>query len=296
MKINTYCKLGGECCYAELLPKDIPSLQDKLRSKLFGQHIVQEFIVKAVASHYENIEKTKKPLVMTFHGTQGTGKNFVASMIAEAVFEKGTQSKYFHLFHGSVYEGSDNVFKHRDEIRAKILEAINDCPYSIFVFDEVDKMPPKIFDSISSMLDHHSLINGKDFTKAIFIFLTNFGGDEITKVLYQLVNYQDVFREETKLHHFENQMKLSIFNKEGGLQESSLIKSAVIDIYIPFLPLEYKHVVQCIKAEYENFGHLSVTDEMVKEIMNYIGFNKDTKYAHTGCKSIYGKVQAETYG
>lgn len=294
LKLNTYCKFE-ECCHPKLIPHDIPSLQDKLSEKLFGQHIVSEVILKAVGSHYEGIEKSRKPLVMTFHGTQGTGKNYVTTMMAEAIFKKGAESRYFHLFHGSQYEGSDQIYKHREEVRNKIMKAIDDCPYSMFVFDEVDKMPPTIFNSITSILDHHSLVNGKDFRKAIFVFLTNYGGDEITKILYQLVNYKKIYREESKLHHYEEIMKLGVYNQEGGLQESSLIKSAVIDFYLPFLPLEKKHVVQCIKAEYENFGHIDVTNKMVEEIMKYIGFHESTEYAHAGCKTIYAKVQSESY-
>lgn len=294
IKLNSYCK-WKECCMPDLIPHDILSLKEKLEAKLYGQHIVQEFIFKSVASHYENSNNSKKPLVMTFHGTQGTGKNYVAAMIAEAIFEKGIKSQYFHHFHGSQFEGSEHVYRHQQEIKKEIYESIEKCPYSIFVFDEVDKMPPKIFNGISAILDHHSIVRGKDFTKSIFIFLSNYGGDEITKVLYQLVNRNGLFRHETKLHHFENIMKLDIWNQEGGLKESSLIKSAVIDFYLPFLPLEKRHVAECIKAEYNNFGREYVTDEMVKEIMNYIGFNEQTKFSHTGCKTVYAKVQTECF-
>lgn len=279
-----------------MIPHDIISLREKLQNRLYGQHIVQQYVFKAVASHYENIENSKKPLVMTFHGTQGTGKNYVATMIAEAVFEKGIEGKHFHLFHGSQFEGgAEQIYSHQKAIKDEIYASIEKCPYSIFVFDEVDKMPPKIFDSISAILDHHAVVKGKDFRKSIFIFLTNYGGDQITKSLYQLVNYVSLYREETRLHHFEGVMKVDVWNQEGGLKESSLIKSAVIDFYIPFLPLERKHVTECIKAEYANLGREYVTDEMVKEIMNYIGFDQHTKFAHTGCKTVYAKVQAEVF-
>lgn len=294
IKLNTYCKFS-ECCMAKLIPHDILLLKEKLENQLFGQHIVQDKIFRTIASHYENIERSKKPLVMTFHGKQGTGKNFVTSMIAEAVFEKGTASQYFHLFHGSQYEGGDRIFEHQQAIKKEIYDGVEKCPYSIFVFDEVDKMPPKIFNTIRAVLDHHGIVRGKDFTKSIFIFLTNYGGDEITKILYQLVKYKGIYREETKLHHFESVIRTDLFIQEGGLHESSLIKSAVIDFYVPFLPLEKKHVKQCIKAEYANFGKEDVTEEMIQEIMNYIGFHEDTNFSHTGCKTVYAKVQAEVF-
>lgn len=292
LKEHTYCKFR-ECCIADKIPHDILSLQENLKDRLFGQHVIEEKLFQAVASHYKEIDKSQKPLVMSFHGTQGTGKNYVSNMIAQAVFEKGTASQFYRVFHGSQYGDKDRVNHYKEEIKKEIFAAIDQCPYSIFVFDEVDKMPEGIFDSITAMLDHHTLVRGRDFRRAIFIFLTNYGGEEISKVLYQLTTKKDLYRHETKLHHFEDISKIGVYNREGGLKESRLIKSAVIDFYLPFLPLEEKHVVQCIKAEFQVFGRPFVTQEMIDEIMNYIGFNSVTKYANTGCKTIHPKVRAE---
>lgn len=292
IKEHTYCKFQ-ECCLEDEIPADILSLRESMKNRLFGQHIVEEKLFQAVASHYKEIDKSQKPLVMSFHGTQGTGKNFVSNMIAEAVFAKGTGSKYYHVFHGSQYTDTSRVSHYQEQIKNEIFEAIDACPYSIFVFDEVDKMPGGIFDSITAMLDHHTLVRGKNFRRAMFIFLTNFGGKEITEVLFHLTRKKGLYRHETKLHHFEDISKIGVYNREGGLKESRLIKSAVIDFYFPFLPLEEKHVIECIKAEFAKFGRSLVNQENIDEIMNYIGFSKDTNFANTGCKTIHPKVKAE---
>lgn len=293
IKENTYCHFN-ECCIGDEIPVDILSLKDLLSDRLYGQHIVQEKVFQAVASHYKEIEKSQKPLVMSFHGTQGTGKNFVSNFIAQAVFKKGTKSQYYHVFHGSQYGNTERVQEYRDQIKKYINTAIETCGYSIFVFDEVDKMPRGIFDSITAMLDHHTTVKGRDFKKAVFIFLTNYGGKEITEVLYSLTQKQGIYRSQTKLHHFEEINKIGVFNLEGGLQDSKLIEAATIDFYIPFLPLEEKHIIQCIETEYKLFGRPHVTKEMIDEILNYIGFNSVTKYANTGCKTIHPKVRAES--
>lgn len=68
---------------------------------------------------------------------------------------------------------------------------------SIFVFDEVEKMPSGEFESIASVLDCHSHVGGVDFRKAIFIFLTNAGSAEIAKELDGLMQ-KCIFREQTK--------------------------------------------------------------------------------------------------
>lgn len=277
----------------DLIPFDIMKLQESLKDRLFGQHIVVEKLFQAVASHYKEIDKSQKPLVMSFHGTPGTGKNFVSNLIAETVFEKGTSSQYYHVFHGSQFSDLDKINHYTEQIKNDLFAAIDKCPYTIFVFDEVDKMPGGIFDSITGILDHHTLVRGRDFRKAIFIFLTNYGGEEITKVLYLLTTSKGLFRHDTKLHHFEDIIKIGVYNRQGGLKESRLITSAVIDFYLPFLPLEEKHVVECIKAEYKSYGRPFVNAEMTDEILKYIGFHSVTKFANTGCKTIHPKVKAE---
>ncbi|CRL01913.1 CLUMA_CG015279, isoform A [Clunio marinus] len=292
IKENTYCRYR-ECCSDNIIPFNIEKLQDSLENRLFGQHIVKEKLFQAVASHYKKIEKSQKPLVMSFHGSPGTGKNFVSNFIAEAVFEKGPESKFYHVFHGSQYSDSDLIKVYKKDVKNKVQEAVKTCPYSIIVFDEVDKMPEGIFDSIKNLLDHHNSVNGISYRKSIFIFLTNYGAEEITKTLFHLTNRERLYRHDTKLHHFEEINRLGVFNEQGGLKDSHLIKSAVIDFYLPFLPLEERHVTQCIKAEFESFGKESVTKEEIEQIKNYISFCPVTKYSYTGCKTIHPKVKAE---
>lgn len=127
------------------------------------------------------------------------------------------------------------------------------CPQSLFIFDEVDKMPSGIFDSITSFLDHHPHINGIDFRKATFIFLSNSGGLQISDTLLSKIK-SGLSREETKLSHFESVTELSAYNTDGGLKHSTALEASVIDHFIPFLPLEKHHVVKCIEIEFENRG------------------------------------------
>jgi len=57
-------------------------------------------------------------------------------------------------------------------------------------------------------------------------------------------------REETRLFHFESLVERGAFNVEGGFQNSEAIKSSLIDHFIPFLPLEKRHVELCIVEEF----------------------------------------------
>ena len=82
------------------------------------------------------------------------------------------------------------------------------------------------------------------------------------------------------------------FNLEGGLWHSELIKSNLIDFFIPFLPLERTHVKQCIradmKAKNKPISDGSVIDRIAKE-MQY--FPEDQKvFSKSGCKKVSSKV------
>lgn len=60
-------------------------------------------MIPALNQHYgSNRYGVNKPLVLVFHGTTGTGKNYVADLIAKYVYDKGTDSSYVHKFLGRI--------------------------------------------------------------------------------------------------------------------------------------------------------------------------------------------------
>lgn len=144
----------------------------------------------------------------------------------------------------------------------EIDEAIKLCKRSIFVFDEVEKMPAGVFESIASILDYHSHVGGTDFRQAIFIFLTNAGGDEIANALDNIMA-KGRYREQTKIQDFEYIAEVAAYNIKGGLKSASIITSGLIDHFLPFLPLERRHIASCVRAEFEKLGR-EPTDEDVR--------------------------------
>lgn len=96
-----YCKYY-ECCDNYNIKYDIEALKRDLQNNLFGQHIVNDTLIPALKSHKRNLYVSQKPLVMSFHGTPGTGKNFVADRIVEHLYRKGDSSKFVHKFRGRV--------------------------------------------------------------------------------------------------------------------------------------------------------------------------------------------------
>ncbi len=63
------------------------------------------------------------------------------------------------------------VFSLKDKIKNTIEETVRDCQTSLFVFDETDKIPIGLIDTIKAYIDYNLEIEGTDFRKAVFIFL-----------------------------------------------------------------------------------------------------------------------------
>lgn len=74
-----------------------------LSQKVFGQPLVNE-LVNILIAHKEAVEdgsrSNKKALVISLHGWSGVGKNYATTMIAEALYLKGMQSKYVKMYMG----------------------------------------------------------------------------------------------------------------------------------------------------------------------------------------------------
>lgn len=77
----------------------------------------------------------------------------------------------------------------------------------------------------------------------------------------------------------------------GGLWHSSLIDRNLIDYFVPFLPLEYKHVKMCIRAEMKLRGNF-IDEEIVEKVAGEMTFfPKDEKiYSDKGCKTVQTKL------
>ncbi|PFX26498.1 Torsin-1B [Stylophora pistillata] len=169
-----YCRLT-ECC--EDISADIAGLQAALRWRVFGQHLVSQTVLKALVGHL-NDESPNKALAISFNGWTGSGKNFVSKIIAEHIFKKGMKSNYVHLIIATHhYPHQSDVEIYKRQLRDLVERSVSKCPRSMFIFDEMDKMPLGLVDVLKPYLDYHPPGAGKiDFRQSIFIFLSNTGG------------------------------------------------------------------------------------------------------------------------
>ncbi|KAJ6634219.1 Torsin-like protein [Pseudolycoriella hygida] len=285
----TYCQLN-ECCIDSHIPANITALSQDLEENVFGQHIVQRQLVAALKSHYTHLDSSTKPLVLSFHGTPGTGKNYLADHIAKHVYKYGVSSYFVKKFMGRTdFPLESDVRHYQITLRTTIINAVNVCPRTLFIFDEVDKIPVGVFEALTSLLDHHHSVEGATLRFATFIFLSNAGGTEISAKLLELTE-NGALREETQLFNFEKILEGAAYNVNGGLRKTSMIEGSLIDHYVPFLPLEKRHIEKCIIAEFKRLGVDRPAFTDIEEISNnYVTYYKNI-FSTSGCKRLSKKV------
>ncbi|XP_020320783.2 torsin-1A-like [Oncorhynchus kisutch] len=275
-----------ESCDSKWIAFNSTGLEVALDQKLFGQHVASRVIQKAVTGFMNN-KNPIKPLVLSLHGWTGTGKNFVSQLIAENLYKEGMASSFVHQFVTTHFPNWSQLENYKSQLQQWIKGNVTNCPRSMFIFDEMDKMHPGLIDCIKPYLGYSEYLDGVSYRQAIFIFLSNAGVQHITQ---EALDFWKAGRdrEEIKLHDLEPALSLTLFNnKKSGLWPSSLMDRNLVDVVVPFLPLEYRHVLLCVKAEMSARGlepNQDVVDQMAREM---VYFPKSEKiFSAKGCKTI----------
>lgn len=284
-----------ECCRPDWIYFNRTGLEVDLENKLFGQHIASRIILKAVSGFLSN-KNPKKPLVLSLHGWTGTGKNFVSELIAENIYKEGMDSKYVHVFTSELHFPHSSQFDtYKTQLQQWIKGNVSECASSMFIFDEMDKMHPGLIDGIKPYLDYYDKLDGVSYRKAIFIFLSNAGAETIVEKALEFWK-AGKNRETIQLPDLENVLSLSVFNnKNSGLWHTSLIDKNLVDYFVPFLPLEYNHVVQCAMAEMkvrEVEPDPKVANLVARDLVYFP--KSERVFAVKGCKTIQSKLDYYT--
>ncbi|XP_076353004.1 torsin-1A-like [Tachypleus tridentatus] len=279
-----------ECCDEPWIKSNFAGLNSDLGHRLYGQHLVKETVFKTLKGHLWH-KKSGKALVMSFHGWTGVGKNYASQIIAENLYKNGMKSKFVHFFVSTRdFQFQDRVAQYKADLQEHIQKAIKECPHSLFIFDEIDKMPEGVIDALKPFIDHNPSFDDLDYTRAIYIFLSNTGAAEISKVAFEFwLEGKD--RTEITLKDIEPLINKGAFNEKGGLSKSDIIQKSLIDIYVPFLPLEKQHVIHCINDDLKMKGH-SLKYSIIQEIAGQIEYfpTEFELFSTTGCKRVSRKV------
>lgn len=182
--------------------------------------------------------------------------------------------------------------EYQQQLQTWIKGNVSQCEHSLFIFDEIDKMPPGILDGIKPYMDFHPTVDGIVFRKAVFMFLSNSGGQEIIRTSLDFWK-NGLKREDIEYKDLEGLVSKGAFNEEGGLQRSKVIESSLVDMYIPFLPMEKQHVEKCVRKElsWRNVTKNLFADIIPRVMIELTFWPPDLLiYSTTGCKRVSQKI------
>uniref|UniRef100_A0A8C6WA26 Torsin-3A n=1 Tax=Nannospalax galili TaxID=1026970 RepID=A0A8C6WA26_NANGA len=282
------CTGGGDC----RISNNFAGLESDLRVRLHGQHLAGKLVLRTVRGYLET-PQADKALALSFHGWSGTGKNFVARMMAENLFRDGLRSDCVKMFISMLhFPHSKYVDVYKEQLLSQIKETQQRCRQNMFIFDEAEKLHPALLELLGKHLELRAPeAHRAESSRTIFVFLSNLGGSVINEVVLGFLK-AGWSREEITMEHLEPRFQAEIMESpDSGFGQSRLVKDNLIDIFIPFLPLEYRHVRLCVRDAFLN-QKLQYTDAALDEIarmMTYIP-EEEQLFSSQGCKSISQRI------
>ena len=168
-------------------------LEEELHKRVIGQEQAIRAVADAVRRSRAGLQDPKRPIgSFIFLGTTGVGKTELAKALAEVLFDDETMltridmSEYQEKFSATRLIGAPPGYVGYDE-GGQLTEAIRRKPYSVVLFDEIEKAHPDVFNVLLQVLDDGRLTDNKgrvvNFKNTIIIMTSNMGSDLIRERL-----------------------------------------------------------------------------------------------------------------
>ncbi|XP_010014031.1 PREDICTED: torsin-3A, partial [Nestor notabilis] len=287
-----YCSFS-ECCQTGdcRVVNNITGLAADLNGQLHGQHLAKEVVIRAVQGFLQS-PQPEKALVLSFHGWAGTGKNFVARMVASHLYRDGLKSKCVRLFI-SLFHFPHHMYvdSYKAQLKQQITETVQLCKQPLFIFDEAEKLHFGLLDAIKPFMAPYNSRSKVDYRRSIFMFLSNLGGNTINEVALDVRRSGQV-REEISMELLEQRLRLELQEPvENSYAHSHLLEENLIDFIVPFLPLEYHHVKLCARDAFLARG-LPYTEAALDEVARMMVFvpKEEKLFSAQGCKSVSQRI------
>ncbi len=171
-------------------------LEQELHKRVIGQNEAIKAVSDAVRRSRAGLQNEKRPLgSFLFLGTTGVGKTELAKALAEFLFNDENlmtridMSEYQESFAVTRLVGAPPGYVGYDE-GGQLTEAVRRKPYSVVLFDEIEKAHPDVFNVLLQVLDDGRLTDGKgrtvNFKNTILIMTSNVGSDIIQDYMLKI--------------------------------------------------------------------------------------------------------------
>jgi len=249
-------------------------MEETLHQRVIGQDEAIKAVSDAVRRSRAGIQDPNRPIgSFIFMGTTGVGKTELAKALAEYLFDDESMmtridmSEYQEKYSVSRLIGAPPGYVGYDE-GGQLTEAVRRKPYSVILFDEIEKAHPDVFNILLQVLDDGRLTDNKgrtvNFKNTIIIMTSNLGSDNIQRYFEKMGNLEGIARDEM-MGGMHSEM-LNIL--KGHFRPEFLNR---IDEIIIFEPLHQKEIEAIVKLQIaqvnkhlqENGTTLQVTDAAV---------------------------------
>jgi len=263
------------------------NMEDHLKKRVIGQDHAVKTITEAVLESRSGLSKPGLPTgSFFFTGPTGTGKTELAKSLAEFLFQteeaiiRFDMSEFKEEHSAALLYGAPPGYVGYEE-GGLLVNKIRQKPYSIVLFDEIEKAHPSVFDIFLQILDegklHDRLGKMGDFSNAVILFTSNIGSEHVV----QSFNDGDIPKSSDLLELMSRHFRPEFL---GRLTE-----------IVPFSPITKENVVKIFEIQMKDLYKalqkqeitLSLTDA-AKEFLAYKGFTP--KY---GARPLRGVIRTD---
>ena len=275
-------------------------LEEELHKRVVGQDEAVHAVATAIRRARAGMKDPKRPIgSFLFLGSTGVGKTELARALAECMFgsEKNMirfdMSEYMEKHEVSRLVGAPPGYVGYEE-GGQLTDAVRKTPYSVILFDEVEKAHPDFFNILLQVLDDGRLTDGQgrtvDFTNAVIIMTSNLGSALLKNQMKKL-GFKAEDKGEKK-ETFEDVKKLMMDEVKHTLRPEFINRIDEIIVFHPLTAIDLSSIVNLMLAKVgEKLAHFEVkldASEEAKKLL--IDHGTDVEY---GARPLRRTIQKE---
>ena len=275
-------------------------LEEELHKRVIGQDEAVHAVATAIRRARAGMKDPKRPIgSFLFLGSTGVGKTELARALAECMFgsEKNMirfdMSEYMEKHEVSRLVGAPPGYVGYEE-GGQLTDAVRKTPYSVILFDEVEKAHPDFFNILLQVLDDGRLTDGQgrtvDFTNAVIIMTSNLGSALLKNQMKKL-GFKAEDKGEKK-ETFEDVKKLMMDEVKHTLRPEFINRIDEIIVFHPLTASDLSSIVNLMLAKVgEKLAHFEVkldASEEAKKLL--IDHGTDVEY---GARPLRRTIQKE---
>lgn len=276
-------------------------LEDELHKRVIGQDEAVHAVATAIRRARAGMKDPKRPIgSFLFLGTTGVGKTELARALAECMFgsEKNMirfdMSEYMEKHEVSRLVGAPPGYVGYEE-GGQLTDAVRRNPYSVILFDEVEKAHMDFFNILLQVLDDGRLTDGQgrtvDFTNCVIIMTSNLGSNFLKGHMGKKLGFSSGEKEE-KEESFEDIRKMIMDEVKRTFRPEFINRIDEIIVFHPLTPENLSEIVDLmlkkVAGKLERFHvSLDVSEEAKKVI---IADGTDVEY---GARPLKRTIQKE---